>query len=32
MDDQALAAHPKSGMVFAIAGIGRGRAEPAVVV
>ncbi|WP_332718329.1 SMP-30/gluconolactonase/LRE family protein [Pelagibacterium mangrovi] len=32
MDDQALAAQPESGMVFAIAGVGRGKAEPAVVV
>lgn len=32
MDEAALAAHPQAGMVFAVEGVGRGVAEPAVVV
>lgn len=32
MDADALATHPRSGMVFAAEGVGRGRAEPAVIL
>lgn len=32
MGTEEIAAHPQSGMVFAVEGVGRGQAEPAVVV
>lgn len=32
MDEKALAEHPRSGMVFVAANIGRGKAEPAVLL
>ncbi|WMT87542.1 SMP-30/gluconolactonase/LRE family protein [Pelagibacterium sp. 26DY04] len=32
MDEDALAAHPQSGMVFVLEDAGRGKAEPAVLI